>query len=101
MIAQLTIATRIEEARHGRGEDRIAIVDCPDRKLIALLMAQVASPGRGGSRVHLPSADHRAERLGGVASGTRYGAGGERHRPCCGHRALDRRRGRDSRRKCW
>lgn len=36
LIARLTIATRIEEARRGRGEDRIAIVECPDRKIISV-----------------------------------------------------------------
>ncbi len=47
LIARLTIATRTEEARRGRGEDRIAIVECPDRKLIAV--ADVAGGVAGGA----------------------------------------------------
>lgn len=38
----LIIATRIEEARRGRGEDRIAVVELPGRKLV------VVADGAGG-----------------------------------------------------
>lgn len=41
-ITILTIATRIEEARSGRGEDRIAVVESSSRRLI------VVADGAGG-----------------------------------------------------
>jgi serine/threonine protein phosphatase PrpC len=42
------IATRIEEARRGRGEDRIAIVEAPGRRLI--VVADGAGGVAGGAR---------------------------------------------------
>src|SRR5437867_1027305 len=45
---RLMIATRIEEARRGRGEDRIAIVEAPGRKLV--VVADGAGGVAGGAR---------------------------------------------------
>lgn len=42
------IATRVEEALRGRGEDRIAVVETPDRKLI--VVADGAGGVAGGER---------------------------------------------------
>lgn len=42
------IATRVEEARRGRGEDRIAVVETPNRKLI--VVADGAGGVAGGAR---------------------------------------------------
>lgn len=47
-LTHLMIATRIEEARRGRGEDRIAIVEVPGSRL--LVVADGAGGVAGGAR---------------------------------------------------
>jgi serine/threonine protein phosphatase PrpC len=55
----ITVATRIEEARRGRGEDRIAVVEVPGRTIV------VVADGAGGVAGGVAAADAVCGAIGG------------------------------------